>query len=404
MEKKKILFIGIMMNCAGTEQSFLSLVNCFDFEKYEVDLLLAKNEGLFLELIPKQVNVKLMPTYGDLFLLSSKNAFSNLWNTFVKKNPLSLFSILPYFMKFMLFPKQKVKTATKLFCKMMQKIPPVSESYDAVLAYWGERTMFYMADKVKNAKKKIAWMHFEYRPDKCDDETYAAYFESCDYIVNVSAAADAALKKRFPEIAGKCVAIENIRNVNFIRRRSLEQDSFPDSGHFKGIRILTVGRIAEQKGIDMIPEILKKLKEDKYNLRWYVIGEGELSEKGKIIELALKCGVAEMLVFLGTTINAYPYMRDCDIYVQPSRFEGKPVAVEEAKIMRCPIVAANYLSAREQLADGKYGLIAETNPAGLHEKIKMMIDDPTLRENFAKTLSAENFGNESESDKVFDLL
>jgi glycosyltransferase involved in cell wall biosynthesis len=287
---------------------------------------------------------------------------------------------------------------------MMQNIPPVTEKYDAALAYWGERAMFYAVDKVPNAKKKIAWVHFEYRPEKCDAETYAAYFEKCDHIINVSAAADLALRQKFPEIAGKCMVVENIRNVGFVRRRSLEQNSFPDANHFKGIRILTVGRIAEQKGIDMIPEILQKKKKDGYDLRWYIIGEGEQSEKDKIIELALKYDVGEMLIFLGATINVYPYMRDCDIYVQPSRFEGKPVAVEEAKIMRCPIVAANYLSAAEQLAGGKYGLIADIDPAGLYENIKMLIDDPLLREDFARTLSAENFGNEDEAKKVFELL
>ena len=66
--KKKLLFIGIIMNCAGTENSFLSFVNCIDFDQYDVDLILAKNEGLFMELIPKQINVKFMPEYGELFL------------------------------------------------------------------------------------------------------------------------------------------------------------------------------------------------------------------------------------------------------------------------------------------------------------------------------------------------
>jgi len=267
--------------------------------------------------------------------------------------------------------------------------------------------MFYMIDKVPNAKKKIAWMHFEYRTDKCDDETYAKYFKSCDNIVNVSTAVDNALKIKFPEAAEKCVVIENIQSAEFIRRRSLEQDSFPDYNHFKGIRILTAARITEQKGIDMIPEILAKFKQDSVphnNIRWYILGDGEQSEKDKIINLALKYDVAEMLIFLGTTINPYPFMRDCDIYVQPSRFEGKPISVEEAKIMRCPIVVANYFSAKEQLADGKFGLIADINPDSLYKNIKKLIDNPSLRDEFSKTLSNENFGNENEIEKFYKLL
>ncbi|MCL2159255.1 MAG: glycosyltransferase [Oscillospiraceae bacterium] len=404
IEKKKLLFIGITMNSAGTEQSFLSFVNCINFEKYEVDLLLAKNEGLFMGLIPKQVNVSFMPKYGELFLLSGKNAFSNLFDTFVKKNPLSLFSILPSFVKFLLFPKQKVKTATRLFCKMMQKIPPITESYDAALAYWGERTVFYMIDKIPNAKKKIAWVHFEYRDDKCDEQTYAAYFKSCDHIVNVSAAAENSLKQKFPEIAEKCATLENMQNAAFIRQRSLEPISFPDMAHFHGIRLLTVARITEQKGIDMIPEILAKLKADGYDLRWYIVGDGEQSEKDKVINLALKYEVAEMLIFLGAVTNPYPFMRDCLLYVQPSRFEGKPISVEEAKIMRCPIVAANYLSASEQLAGGKYGQIADISPESLYENIKLLIDDPKKRELLSAALAAEKFGNEGEIEKFYKLL
>ena len=409
-KKKKLLFIGIIMNCAGTEKSFLDFVSCVDFEKYEVDLILAKNEGLFMELIPKQVNVKFMPEYGELFLLSGKNAVSNMFHTFVKKNPLTLFEILPYFIKLVLFPKQKVQTAINLFCKMMQKISPVYDEYDAAVAFWGDRTMFYMIDKVPNAKQKIAWMHFDYNARKADgaqrydDGIYLKYFKQCDHIVNVSTAVDHALKIKFPEVADKCALIENIKNAAFIRQRSLEQNSFPDYNHFKGIRLLTAARIAEQKGIDMIPEILAKLKQDQYDLRWYILGDGEPSEKDKIISLALKYEVAEMLIFLGLTTNPYPYMRDCDIYVQPSRFEGKPISVEEAKIMRCPIVAANYFSAKEQLAGGKYGMIADITPDSLYENIKKLIDDPLLREHFTQALSSENFGNENEIEKFYKLL
>jgi glycosyltransferase involved in cell wall biosynthesis len=402
--KKKLLFIGIIMNSAGTEKSFLSFVNSLDFDKYDADLILAKNEGLFMPLIDKRVNVKFMPEFGELFLLSGSNAFHNLFNTFVKKNPLTLFEIAPYFCRFVFKKKQKTETAIKLFIKMMGKMTPVEEEYDAAVAYWGDRTMFYMIDKVPNAKKKIAWMHFEYSDEKYDAAVYSDYYKKCDKIVNVSTAVDDALKAKFPEITDKCLVIENIQSPDFIRKRGLEQDSFPDREHFKGLRILTIARISEQKGLDMIPEILARFKRDKYNIRWYIIGDGDEHIKEQVVNLALQHNVAEMLIFLGTTLNPYPFMRDCDIYAQPSRFEGKPISVEEAKIMRCPIVCANYVSAREQLADGRFGRVAEIDPESLYQNIKEMIDNPELRENFVNTLSGENFGNEGEIQKFYDVL
>ena len=409
MQKQKLLFIGIIMNSGGTEKSFLSFINCIDFDKYDVDLLLAKNQGLFMPLIDKRVNVRFIPEYGELFLLSGKNAFANLFDTFVRKNPIALFQIAPYFFKFVVDKKHKTRTAIQLFIKMMGKIAPSNEieglaqEYDAAIAYWGDRTMFYMIDKVPLARKKIAWMHFDYNTPPRDDGIYLDYFRQCDNIINVSAAVDNALKAKLPKIADKCLVIENINSPEFIRRLSLGGDGFPDT-HFEGKRLLSLARISEQKGIDMIPEILAQLKADKYDLRWYILGEGDEDMKARVISRATELDVAEMLIFLGVTTNPYTFMRDCDVYVQPSRFEGKPISVEEAKIMRCPIVCADYLSAREQLAHGMYGLVADINPESLYHNIKRMLDDDALRERYVQTLSHEDFGNESEIDKFYDVL
>lgn len=400
--KKKLLFIGITMNSAGTEQSFLSFVSCIDFNRFDVDLLLAKKEGLFLDLIPPEVNVKVMPEYGDLFLLSGKNAVKLLSNTFLKKNPLYIFKILPSFIK-QLIPQKRVQAAIELFCKLMKKIKPIAGEYDAALAYWGDRTMFYMIDKVPNARKKIAWMHFDYSTPPRDDKIYLDYFKKCDNIINVSGAVDNALKEKFPEIAKKCVVISNIQNAAFIRKRSLEGKTFEDE-YYKGKRILTVGRFAEQKGLDFIPQILRCFKDNKMDVRWYILGDGDDAYKTRVLDLAIKLDVAEMMFYLGTTTNPYPLMRDCDVYVQPSRYEGKPISVEEAKIMRCPIVIANYLSAAEQLENGHYGLIAKIDAFDLYEKIKLMLDDDKLREKYIKTLADLNFGNESEINKFYSLL
>ena len=411
MSKKKLLFIGITMNSGGTETSFLSFVNCLDFDKYDADLILAKNQGLLMPLIDKRVNVRFMPEYGDLFLLSGRNAFSNLFNTFVKGSPLALLEIMPYFFRLVFARGQKARTAIRLFIKMMGRIAPVEEPYDAAVAYWGDRTMFYMVDKVPNARKKIAWMHFDYNKPAGDrdDAIYLDYFKKCDRIINVSAAVDGALRAKLPEIADKCLVIENIRSPELIRKRALEPESFPDA-HFKGLRVLTLARISEQKGIDMIPEILAKLKRGKYNLRWYILGDGDENIKAQVISLAMKYEVAEMLVFLGARMNPYPFMRDCDIYAQPSRFEGKPVSVEEAKIMRCPIVCADYLSAREQLgcdageSAGRFGRVAEISPESLYQHIKELIDRPDLREHYAKALAREDFGNSGEINKFYAIL
>lgn len=402
MKKLKLLFIGITMRCGGSEKSFLSFVNSLDFDRFEVDLLLAKKDGLFMAQIPKQINVIQMQEFGEHFLLSNKNAVSCLFNTFIKKNPLYIFDILPYFLKAIFCPKSWSDTGARLWVHMMGKLKPLDKKYDIAVAYWGDRTMFYMIDKVK-ADKKITWLHFDYAHPKRDNKLYYQYFSKCDAIVNVSTLVDDALKGELPELEDKCLVIENINNPILINQLADSGESFPDSD-YNGKRILTVGRIAEQKGYDFAVEAMRLLKEDNIDVKWYILGDGDSDYKEYIQSLMVKAQVEDRFVFLGTTPNPYSYMAKCDIYAQPSRFEGKPISVEEAKILRKPIVVASYLSAKEQLCDGKYGMIADMNPKGIYEKLKIMLTQPEVAESFVNELSKHDFSNTSEIEKFYNII
>lgn len=403
MKKTKMLVIGITMNCAGTEKSFLSFLSCLDFERFDATLLLAKREGLLLDQLPREVKVEVMEKYGDMFLLSGKNAAKTLVNCFVKENPLTLFEIFPHFVK-TLFSKgeKRSSAATKMWLHFMKKMPCVKEEYDAAVAYWGDRTMFYMCDKVK-AKKKIAWLHFDYANPRRDDSIYLDYFKRCDSIVTVSRLVDDSLKATLPEIANRTVMMENITNPRQIWNLALVGDTFPDT-HFTGKRVLTIGRISDQKGLDLAVPALKRLREDGIDMRWYVLGDGDEDYKKYMAELLLDNGVADMMIFLGTTQNPYSYLRDCDIYAQPSRHEGKPIAVEEAKIMYKPILAAHYLSAPEQLEDGRLGVICDIDSDSIYEGIKKLLTDEALCDTLSETLKSQTFGNPEEIQKFYKMV
>jgi len=365
-----------------------------------VDLLLAKKEGLLMEMIPKEINVIEMEEYGEMFLLTGKNAMKTIFNNFVKKKPLTFFEILPYFLKIILKPSKKAITATQLWVHLMKKyFKPFEKEYDVAVAYWGDRTVAYMCDKI-SAAKKIAWLHFDYNNPPGNNVFYEEYFPKCDKIVTVSQSVDQALKENLPSVAEKCVVMANIIDPKYIWDLALRGETFPDA-YFKGTRLLSMIRLSQQKGIDMIPSVLAKLKSDGYDVRWYIIGEGE--DKPLLIEEAFRNEVADIMILLGTTTNPYSYLRDCDIYVQPSRYEGKPVVVEEAKIMYKLIVATNYLSAPEQLDNGRFGTLTEISVEGLYNGIKKLLDDETLCDNFTLTLSKENFDNTEEISKFYEM-
>lgn len=403
--KKKLLFIGISMECAGTEKAFLSLADAIDYERYDVDLLLARKSGPLLDSIPPQINIIEMTGPTGLFFLSSKNAFATIWRSLIKPKPSSFFTVLPWFLKLVFARKKRSFTAARMWVALMKKYMPEFDGsgYDAVIAYWGDRTMFYMLDMVKGVKRNIAWLHFDYANPPREDALYEPCFARCDAVVTVSESIDAALREALPSVAERCVSMENIISGRLIRTEALKGETFPDVG-YKGKRILSVCRLSYQKGVDFIIPVLSRLRKEGIECRWYIIGDGEESERSKLIEAAFNAEVADIFMLLGTKLNPYSFMRDCDVFVLPSRFEGRPITVEEAKILMKPIVVSDYLSAREQLWDGELGIVTPMGEEGIYRGVRRMLSDSSLRDRLTVKLSKCDFGTEDRIDRFYDIV
>ena len=371
--KQKMLIIGITMAAAGSEKSFLSFArHAIDYDQYEVDLLLAKKTGDFLSQIPKNIRVLEMGKEGEIFLINRDNAARIIAQRYLLKNPLRAFSLLPHIIK-----RKTAKTAAekdfasnRMWCELLKKMPAWDTEYDVALAYWGDHTMFYMCDKVK-AKKKIAWLHFDYASPPREDALYLHYFSKCDKVVTVSKKIEASLKQALPEIADKVMTMENIIDAEDILQRASEPCDLADD--FQGIRLLTVGRICHQKGYDMAIPAIARLVSEKNDIKWYIIGDGEAIDKENLHARIRQYGLQDRVSFLGIRQNPYPYMKACDIYLQPSRHEGKPIAVEEAKILQKPIVVTDYSSAREQMAGYPIYEIAEISEDGIYGGLQTML-------------------------------
>ncbi len=395
--KKRVLIIGITMAAAGSEKSFLSFAShAIDFSKYDVDLLLAKREGDFLDRIPKEIRVLEMGEMGELFLLDRKNAVSLITKYGFVKNPICAFCFLPYILRKLFSPSLEKKTfaAQRIWLKLMERMPEFEETYDVALAYWGDRTMFYMIDKVK-ADQKIAWLHFDYNKPPREKDLYEKYFSACDRVITVSAEIERSLKKALPRIAPKILTVENIIDENEILLASEEPADFGDD--FLGIRILTMGRICDQKGYDLALPAVMRLRKEGYPIKWYILGKGSEDEERALSDLIRLYCAEEAISILGVKKNPYPYIKEADIYMQPSRHEGKPISVEEAKILCKPILVTNYTSAREQLENGKLGEISDISEEGIYRGLKRLLDDEGLRLQYTRNL----LKNKKDKNEIF---
>ncbi|MBQ3490035.1 MAG: glycosyltransferase [Clostridia bacterium] len=400
--KKKVLVIGITMAAAGSEKAFLSFAShAIDYEKYEVDLLLAKKQGDFLDKIPKEIRVLEMGEMGEIFLLDRKNAYRMIGKHFLVKNPFRIFLLFPYIWKRLISKNtdQKTFAAHRIWLEMMKIMPMVEQEYDIALAYWGDRTMFYMIDKVK-AKEKIAWLHFDYGKPPREDALYEKYFSACDRVITVSSEIENSLKKALPAVASKIMTVENIIDRDEILRSAEDQADFEDD--FSGIRILSIGRICEQKGYDLAVPAIAKLYREGHSIRWYIIGKGSEEEEFALREQIRIYHAEDAVRILGIRKNPYPYIKNADIYMQPSRHEGKPIAVEEAKILCKPILVTDYTSAAEQLAEGALGKIKEISEEGIYQGLKEMLDGEEVRKIFSSRL--QNAERKEEYLRLDDLI
>ena len=186
-----------------------------------------------------------------------------------------------------------------------------------------------------------------------------------DHIIAVSEACKHSFLKKYHELENKVIVIENITSPEFIRKMADEKVDNPmiNDNRFK---VVTVARLSHAKGIDHAVKALKILKDKGYDdIAWYVVGYGgdEAMIKGLIKELKLE----DSFILLGKQTNPYPYMKAADLYVQPSRYEGKAVTVGEAQILSKPVMITNYTTAKSQVKDGFDGYITELSVEGIAE-------------------------------------
>ena len=177
-------------------------------------------------------------------------------------------------------------------------------------------------------------------------------------------------------------------------------ESYEDN--FSGLRLLTVGRLANQKGYDIALKACKILKDKGINFRWYSLGIGPL--KSEIEEYIRKNNLEEHFILLGVRANPYSYIKDCDIYVQTSKFEGFGLAIAEARMLNKPVVTTRFDAVYNQMIDRKNGLVFDMDAQGVANGILELINNKELKNEIVEYLSKEKKGNIEELDKFYKLI
>ena len=392
---KKILFVIDSLACAGAEKSLITLFSLIDYSKYEVDLQLFSYGGELESLLPKEVKLLEPFEYMKFTTLSLKKAIQN---GIFKLKLKYLFSRLKF--SFILRKgKYDNKAKARLFWEINKDCIEESEKeYDIAIAYAQGVPTFYVADRVR-AKRKFAWVNVSYQLEGVEKEYQREKYKKFNKIVLVSDSAKDIFEEVYPEFKEKFEVIYDINNPKIMEEMSKFGDKLPDKNE---IKLLTIGRLANQKGYDIALEACKILKDKGIKFKWYALGKGPLKEEleQKIDELGLK----EHFILLGVTPNPYGYIKSADIYVQTSRFEGFGLAIAEARILNVPVVTTEFDAVYNQMVQRKNGIVTQMNAQSVADGIMELIENKELKNSIIEYLKKEKKGNLEEYKKFLKLL
>jgi len=396
---RKVLIAINNMRIGGAQKSLLAFLQELAASEYahdyEIHLLVMDPAGEYMQQLPGNVCLITTP---ELRWLGGRVTTGLMRRCFSLRALLGEASWILR-RKLSLFPKG-LNTEQKLWQSWRPFVPKLDGEYDFAISYMDGPPNYWLTDKV-SSRKKVLWVHSEYQKQKYDPAFDRRFFESCDAVVTISDNCRDCIEKEFPQLEGKIHVLENITSaLNVIRMgEAFEPEEF---GSAMKMKILSVGRLNWQKGFDIAIEAARLLKARDEVFQWFVVGDGP--ERAQLERQLEESGVSDCFKLLGARENPYPYMKACDILVQPSRVEGRSIVLDEAKVFSKPIVTTNYTTVRDSIEHGRNGWIVDMTPGALCEGIARMMHDEALRQRLTAYLENQPKGNAQELEKYVDLM
>lgn len=393
---KKLLFMCISMNIGGTEKALLTMLNEMDRSKYDITLFMLEEYGGFLNQIPDGIKVMYLKEYKTL------KKFINDPPQLVAKELIKNRKIIKGLSVLFVYIISKLMKDISIYYKyILSNVDTLNEEYDIAIAYAGPMDFisYFVINKIKS-KKRVQWIHFDISKIGFNVNFAKKIYDKFDKVFVVSNEGKDKLINFLPSLKDKTEVFFNIISCKMIEKMSYEGEGFSDD--FDGTRILTVGRLSKEKGQDLIIPVLKKLKENGYKVRWYCIGDGPAKKEYE--KLVDKLNIKDDFIFLGSKLNPYTYMKECNIYVQPSKHEGYCITLGEARCFNNPIVTTNFTGANEQIVNENTGLVCEINEEEIYKAIKKLLDDKKLYKNIKDNLNNEIVDSTKEIRKLESIL
>ena len=386
--KKKIAILLPWLKMGGTNKIALHFMK--DLSQYcDVTLILSEHTGELLSQLPDNIHVivdKMRP-FKDIFVEDLR-----------KLRIVKLIQDVFYYGRI----KMNKDTVDNYRYLVKRHGYICDEEFDCAISYHGQspERLLNLLYRV-HAKKKVAWIHGDFSNSADHCRRMNSYYDRLDHMYFVSNHTLNSFMDKFSMSQDKCTVYYNPIDKQEILDKSQISAEIEFSPRY--INLLTVGRVSAEKGQDMIPAATRKLLGNGHNVRWYIIGDGDM--RAKVESLIREYHVEENVILLGTKTNPYPYMKACDIYIQPSYTEGYSTTICEAGMLGKAIVGTKPSGGiYDQINDGEDGFIVDATVEGLVEGIEKLAESKSLRHQFEKNIINKNFEGKGEIEKFLAFL
>lgn len=359
--KKKILIVNNNTLIGGVQKSLINLLNEIKKE-YDITLFVFKKKGDYYEEIPKEVNVIEANKFLQLLGISQKESKQLGKIYYIFRGMLVICTRIfgnhiPYFIL--------MRTENKI------------SNFDYAISYLqssNERSFYggcneFVLKRV-NAKEKIAFIHCDFLNYGGNTTYNKKIYHKFDKIVTVSEGCKDKFIKAIPNLEDKVYCVRNFNNYDEIIKQSNNSPIIYDKSYFN---IVTVSRLSKEKGIIRSIKIIKNLIECGFNIRWHIVGDGEL--RNEIVEILIKEKLDKNIILYGNQINPYRYMRNADIFFLPSYHEAAPMVFDEAKCIGVPILATKTTSTKEIIEEPDIGWVCDNNEEQIYIKLESILKD-----------------------------
>lgn len=379
------------MELGGAERALLGLLEAFAKSNLQIDLFIYSHQGELMPYIPAGINLlPEHPAYAAFEKPLKSVLFSRQWKVAVAR----LWAKLTNWW----FNRHLKGENSAIFDEVgratVKVLPPLKHlgEYDVAISFLTPH--YIVRDKVK-ARKKIAWIHTDYSTIVVNTQRELPVWQSYDKIVSISADVTKAFLGVFPSLQDKIIEIDNPLPEELIRKQSEEFDAAPEMPG--KIKLLSIGRYCTPKNFPGAVAIMAELCKLRDDVIWYIIGYG--GGEQEIREAINRHNMQDKFILLGKKSNPYPYIKACDVYVQPSIYEGKSITVKETQLLGKPVAITNYPTAHSQINHGIDGVILPLDsPAETATALNRFLEDKNLIEKLGQL----EYNNEVDLSKLSD--